>query len=110
MNRRQWIIFIVGVVCVFIFILAIAFNQSSNMFWTRQKYGYFFNSVPFSLLLFTVSGVFAFLIWAFRSKEQKSPEKDFTQKIKELAELKEKELISEEEFEKGKAKLFGEDG
>lgn len=144
MNKKQWLILIVGIICVIIFI-GIAtgskpYRGNSNIFWTAKMYTsklalggelthwiHTFNYPPFILLLFVISGIFGFIIWSVKTKDQESrakvpkqkitiseeeeqipPEKNFIEKLKELAALKEKGLISEEEFKEGKVKLFGE--
>ena len=129
MNKKQWITFIIGISSVLICWASVAGNKPrygySSFFWyfTSYKGGghHVLNFGPFLLLLLIVLSVFATIIWAVRTKkvtpikieepeikEKMSSEKDFIAELKELVEMREKGLISEEEFQKAKKKLFEE--
>ena len=128
MNKKQWVTFIIGVISTLIYWGSVVGNRTKDsVFWSYGKYHgryqYALNAGPFIFWLLLIVGIFTIIIWAVRTKKEKeiseeievpkteekiSPKKNFVEELKELANLREKGILSEEEFEKAKKRLFEE--
>lgn len=72
LNKKQWIAFIVGIISIIVFWIIVIKSSKYGVFWVWRVGSVYDLNLGLVIFLFLlIIGVFAFIIWAIRTKHYK---------------------------------------